>query len=52
MELCKIASGKEETVSVGSDENHVLIDAGISGKRIENGLNSIDLKTEEMQGFL
>ena len=37
---------------MGSDENHVLIDAGISGKRIENGLNSIDLKTEEMQGVL
>ena len=30
----------------------MLIDAGISGKRIENGLNSIDLKTADMQGIL
>ena len=53
MELCSIASGSSgNCICVGSDENHVLIDAGISGKRIENGLNSIDLKTEEMQGVL
>ena len=30
----------------------MLIDAGISGKRIENGLNSIDLKTADMKGIL
>ena len=53
MELCSIASGSSgNCICVGSDENHVLIDAGISGKRIENGLNSINLKTEEMQGVL
>jgi phosphoribosyl 1,2-cyclic phosphodiesterase len=37
---------------VGSENCHILIDAGISGKRIENGLNSLDLKTAEMQGIL
>jgi phosphoribosyl 1,2-cyclic phosphodiesterase len=37
---------------VGSDDCHVLIDAGISGKRIEQGLNAINLKTSEMQGIL
>ena len=53
MELCSIASGSSgNCICVGSDENHVLIDAGISGKRIENGLNSIELKTEEMKGVL
>ena len=53
MELCSIASGSSgNCICVGSDTCHILIDAGISGKRIEEGLNSFDLKTEEMQGIL
>lgn len=53
MELCSIASGSSgNCICVGTDECHLLVDAGISGKRIEAGLNSIDLKTEEMQGIL
>lgn len=53
MELCSIASGSSgNCICVGSDDCHVLIDAGISGKRIEAGLNAVDLKAEEMQGIL
>jgi phosphoribosyl 1,2-cyclic phosphodiesterase len=53
MELCSIASGSSgNCICAGSDNCHILIDAGISGKRIEEGLNSINLKTEEMQGIL
>lgn len=53
MELCSIASGSSgNCICVGSDSCHLLIDAGISGKRIETGLNSIELKTAEMQGIL
>lgn len=53
MELCSIASGSSgNCICVGTDTCHLLVDAGISGKRIEAGLNSIDLKTEEMQGIL
>lgn len=53
MELCSIASGSSgNCICVGSDDCHILIDAGISGKRIEEGLNSVHLKTEEMQGIL
>ncbi len=53
LELCSIASGSSgNCICVGSNNTHVLIDAGISGKRIENGLNEIDLKTSEMQGIL
>lgn len=53
LELCSIASGSSgNCICVGSDHTHVLIDAGISGKRIENGLNEVDLKTSEMQGIL
>ena len=53
LELCSIASGSSgNCICVGSDNTHVLIDAGISGKRIEAGLNEIDLKAGEMQGIL
>jgi phosphoribosyl 1,2-cyclic phosphodiesterase len=53
LELCSIASGSSgNCICVGSDETHVLIDAGISGKRIEEGLNAIDLKSREMAGIL
>ncbi len=53
LELCSIASGSSgNCICVGSGEEHVLIDAGISGKRIENGLNSIDLTSRDMKGIL
>lgn len=53
LELCAIASGSSgNSICVGSDHTHVLIDAGVSGKRIENGLNELDLKTSDMQGIL
>lgn len=53
LELCAIASGSSgNCICVGSDNTHLLIDAGISGKRIEAGLNELDLKTSEMQGIL
>ena len=53
LELCSIASGSSgNCICVGSDRCHILVDAGISGKRIEQGLNSIGLKAEEMEGIL
>ena len=53
LELCAVASGSSgNCICVGDDNTHVLIDAGISGKRIENGLHEFDLKTNEMQGIL
>lgn len=53
MELCSIASGSSgNCICVGTEECHLLVDAGISGKRIEQGLNSVELKTEDMQGIL
>ena len=48
LELCAIASGSSgNCICVGDDNTHVLIDAGISGKRIENGLHEFDLKANE-----
>lgn len=53
LELCSIASGSSgNCICVGSSNTHVLIDAGISGKKIENGLESIGLKADEMSGIL
>lgn len=53
MRLCSIASGSSgNCIYTGSDNTHIIIDAGISGKRIETGLNSIGLKTSEIAGVL
>ena len=53
MRLCSIASGSSgNCIYVGSEQTHLMIDAGISGKRIEEGLNEVGLKTGEMDGIL
>ena len=53
LELCSIASGSSgNCICVGTDDCHVLIDAGISGKKIENGLNEFDMTATDMQGIL
>ena len=53
MELCSIASGSSgNCICVGTSGSHLLVDAGISGKRIETGLNSVGLKTSEMKAIL
>lgn len=53
MKLCSIASGSSgNCIMAGTDGCQVLIDVGISGKRIEEGLNTIGLTTSEMQGIL
>lgn len=53
MELCSIASGSSgNCIYAGTDDHHVLIDAGISKKKIENGLEEIGLKASEMDAIL
>lgn len=53
MELCSITSGSSgNCIYVGSDYTHLIVDAGISGKRIDEGLNSLGLKTEDLDGIL
>lgn len=52
MRLCSIASGSSgNCVYVGSDATHLLIDAGISGKRIEAGVAELGLKLSEIDGI-
>ena len=45
MRMCSIASGSSgNCIYVGSDHTHLLVDTGISKKRIEEGLKTLDLK--------
>lgn len=53
MELFSIASGSGgNCYMAGNGHCHVLIDAGISGRRIEQGLNGYGHKASEMKGIL
>lgn len=53
MELFSIASGSSgNCICVGNDRSHVMIDAGVSGKRIEEGMNTYDYTTSDMDGIL
>lgn len=53
MRMCSIASGSSgNCIYVGSDDTHILIDTGISKKRIEEGLKKLEIKGEELTGIL
>jgi phosphoribosyl 1,2-cyclic phosphodiesterase len=53
MQMCSIASGSSgNCIYIGSEDTHLLIDAGISKKRVEKGLESISLKGEDIAGIL
>lgn len=53
MRLLSIASGSSgNCIYVGNDDTHILIDTGISGKRIEAGLNSIGLSGKDIDAVL
>lgn len=53
MELFSLASGSSgNCVCVGTDRTYLMVDAGISAKRIEERLNSFQLTTSDMKGLL
>lgn len=53
MRLVSIASGSSgNCIYVGSDQTHILVDAGISNKRIEQGLNDMGIKGSELSGIV
>lgn len=53
MRLCSIASGSSgNCIYIGSENTHLLVDAGISRKRIEEGLQQIGVRGEELTGIL
>lgn len=53
MKLCSIASGSSgNCIFVGSGQTNLLVDAGISAKKIEYGLKRIDINLDTIQGVL
>ncbi|MCQ2540531.1 MAG: MBL fold metallo-hydrolase [Acetatifactor sp.] len=53
MRLCSIASGSSgNCIYVGSEATHLLIDAGISAKRVEEGLKELELTGRDIDGIL
>lgn len=53
MNLVSITSGSSgNCIYTGTDNTHILVDVGLSGKKIEEGLNSIGLKGEDLSGIL
>jgi len=53
MRLVSIASGSSgNCIYIGSDSTHILVDAGISCKRIEQGLNGIGIKGSELDAVV
>lgn len=53
MNLCTIASGSSGNCTfIGNENTKLLVDIGVSGKKAENGLNSIDVNPADLQGIL
>ena len=53
MRLCSLYSGSSgNCIYVGSDNTHLLIDVGVSTKKVVAALHSIDVKPEELDGIL
>lgn len=52
MRICSIASGSSgNCIYIGEGNDHILIDAGISRKRIVDGLQGIGVEPEELSGI-
>ena len=52
MRFVSIASGSSGNCTyIGSDHTHILVDAGISCKKIETSLHEIGVKASELNGI-
>lgn len=53
MRFCAFASGSSgNCIYTGSESTHILVDVGISGKRIESALNDAELTGRDISGIL
>ncbi|TDX48465.1 MBL fold metallo-hydrolase [Orenia marismortui] len=53
LEVCTLASGSSgNAIYIGSKNNKILVDAGLSGKRINNKLKEINLNVNELDAIL
>lgn len=52
MRVCSIASGSSgNCIYVGTETTHILVDAGISCKRIREGVNQLDIDLSDLDGI-
>ena len=52
MRVCCIASGSSGNCTyVGTDTAHILIDAGLSGKKTREGVESLDITLDDIDGI-
>ncbi len=52
LNFCSIASGSSGNCSyIGTENTHILVDAGISGKKVENGLQKLGLKCSDLSAI-
>lgn len=53
LQICSIASGSSgNCIYIGTESTHMLIDVGISGKKAEEGLESLGLSFADLDGVL
>ena len=53
MRLCSLYSGSSgNAIYVGSDHTHILVDVGVSAKKILEALSNLEIKPEEIDGIL
>lgn len=53
MRLCSIASGSSgNCIYAGSEKTHLLVDAGISAKKLEAGLLKLQVEGKDIKGLL
>ncbi len=53
MRMCSIASGSSgNCIYVGSESTHLLVDAGISGKKITEGVEALGVSMQDIDGIL
>ena len=53
MRLCSLYSGSSgNSIYVGSDQTHILVDVGVSAKKIIEALTKVEIKPEEIDGIL
>ncbi|MCR5719164.1 MAG: MBL fold metallo-hydrolase [Lachnospiraceae bacterium] len=53
MRICSIASGSSgNCIYIGNTSTHILVDVGISGKKCEEGLRTLDLTGKDINAIL
>lgn len=53
MRFTSIASGSSGNCTyIGTERTHLLVDAGVTAKAVETGLNALDLSTKDLSGIL